>query len=56
MAQERFIIPQAVPRGTGNTKTDLEVMNRYLVSMVAELQHRLENAEKRIRKMEKKDR
>ena len=54
MAQERYIVPQAVPRLTGNTRTDLEIMNRYLWSMVAELQTRLETAERKIRALEKR--
>ena len=53
MAQERYLVPQAVPRPTGSASLDMQAMNRYLVNMVGELMNRLETAEKRIRKLEK---
>lgn len=52
MAQERFIVPQAVPRLTGSASLDMQAMNRYLVHMVGELMNRLETAEKKLRKLE----
>ncbi len=53
MAQERYIVPQAVPRLTGSGSLDMQATNRYLVNMVGELMNRLETAEKKIRKLEK---
>lgn len=54
MAQERYIVPQAVPRPTGSVSLDMQAMNRYLVNMVGELMNRLETAEKKLRALEKK--
>ena len=53
MAQERYINRTAVPRLTGAVNQDLRLMNEYLVKMVAELENRLEVAEKKIRALEK---
>ena len=53
MAQERFIVPQAVPRLTGAANVDLAATNRYLINMVGELANRLETAEKKLRKLER---
>ena len=54
MAQERYITRAAVPRLTGAVNQDLRLMNEFLVRMVAELENRLEVAEKKLRALEKK--
>ena len=53
MAQNQYIKPQAVPRPTGGVRQDADAMYKWLYNAMAELSFRLEDIEKRLRKLEK---
>ena len=55
MAQNQYLKPQAVPRPTGGARQDADAMYKLLYNAMAELSFRLEEIEKRGRKLEKRE-
>lgn len=54
MAQNRYINPTAVPRPTGGSRQDFDALYKFLYNAMGELSFRLEDIEKRVRKLENK--
>lgn len=55
MAQNRYINPTAVPRPTGGSRQDFDALYKFLYNAMGELSFRLEDIEKRVRKLEKRE-
>lgn len=53
MAQNRYINPTAVPRPTGGSRQDFDALYKFLYNAMGELSFRLEDIEKRVRKLER---
>ena len=53
MAQNRYINPTEVPRPTGGSRQDFDALYKFLYNAMGELNFRLEDIEKRVRKLER---